>query len=250
MTFIFTPPRGLDRGRPREVRLSVAGRALAVVIGLLLAAGPTVGGFMLLEATSQRTERQRLAAEGVETAATVTRLWRPSKESKQWSVAYQFDVAGRTYTGKSRIPRAWSETLHVGGAVPVRFVGEAPARNVPAGLTRGVMPLGLPFLVGASLVVLGVVALHGLRRERALLADGRVSGAVVTKHTKQRTQHGGTYFTLRYEFQELSGAKVTGKYATSKKPPAIGSVISVLYDPDQPTRNKPYPLSLVTLAET
>jgi len=247
---IFTPPRGLDRGRPREVRLSIAGRVLVVMIGLLLAAAPTAGVFMVRMATAQRVERQRLADDGAKIAGVVTRLWRTSsKNSQQWSVAYQFDVEGRTYTGQSKIPRAWSQTLRVDGAVPVRFVVGDPSVNLPAGLTPQVLPPWVPYLVAAALLGSGLALVVGLRRERALLADGRVAGAVVTKHITQRTQH-GSYRTMRYEFQVLSGATVGGAGAPSRKPPAIGSVICVLYDPDRPSRNKPYPLPHVRLAET
>lgn len=248
---IFTPPRGLDRGRPREVRLSIAGRVLVVMIGLLLAAAPTAGVFMVRMAAAQRVERQRLADDGAKTDGVVTRLWRTSsKNSTQWSVAYQFEVEGRTYTGQSRIPRAWSKTLQVGGKVPVRFVVDEPRVSQPAGLAPQLLPLWVPYLVAAALVGLGLTALVGLRRERELLADGRVAEAVVTKHTTHHAQHGGSYRMMRYEFQLLSGATITGKSATSSKPPAIGSVICVLYDPERPTRNRPYPLPLVRLAET
>ncbi len=85
-----------------------------------------------------------------------------------------------------------------------------------------------------------------LRRQRYLLAYGRVAPARITSHgRKMRTQHGselGQQFF--FEFPQLSGAMAKGKAGPSKKPPAIGTVIPVLYDPDNPRRNAPYPLSL------
>ena len=37
----------------------------------------------------------------------------------------------------------------------------------------------------------------------------------------------------------------SGKSCASSKPPALGSVVTVVYDPDQPRRNAVYPFSLV-----
>jgi hypothetical protein len=37
----------------------------------------------------------------------------------------------------------------------------------------------------------------------------------------------------------------SGKSGTSSKPPAVGTVICVVYDPDRPSRNRVYPLALV-----
>jgi hypothetical protein len=54
---------------------------------------------------------------------------------------------------------------------------------------------------------------------------------------------------MTYEFPLLSGAVASGKAGTSAKPPAIGSVICVIYDPESPKRNAVYPLSLVIPAK-
>ncbi len=36
-----------------------------------------------------------------------------------------------------------------------------------------------------------------------------------------------------------------GRGGERRNPPAIGSTITVIYDPDKPKRNEPYPLQLV-----
>ena len=48
-----------------------------------------------------------------------------------------------------------------------------------------------------------------------------------------------------YELSLLSGATASGKTGPSKKPPAIGSELCVLYEPDRSRHNALYPLSLV-----
>ncbi len=246
---VFTPPRGLDRSRPRETRLSGVGRALVVVIALLLAGAPTVGVVLARVAAAQAAERQRLVDDGVETQGVVTRLWSSSGDSKQWRVAYRFEADGQPYAGQSKIPRAWSQTLRAGRAVTVRFVRDDPGVNLPGGLEPAVLPFWLPYPAAALLAGVGFVGIINLRRQRELLANGRAAGAVVTRHATHRTGHGGAHRTMSYEFREFGGATVKGKSATSRKPPAIGSVICVLYDPERPTRNQPYPLGLVRLEE-
>ncbi len=247
MDSIFVPPPGLDRGRPREVRLSMAGRLLVIVIGMFFVGGPVVGYSIARTTSSQASERQRLAHDGAQASGVVKRLWRPSKDSKQWSLTYEFSASGRTYSAQSKIPRAWSEILEVGGAVPIRYVVDDPSVSIPVGLTPRVLPLWLPYPVAASFMAVGLMALIALRRERELLADGRVAGAVVTKHLKRHTQHGGTYLQVRYEFQTIGGTTVSGGSTMTRKAPAIGSTICVIYDSERPKRNKPYPFSLVTL---
>jgi hypothetical protein len=50
---------------------------------------------------------------------------------------------------------------------------------------------------------------------------------------------------MTYDFALLNGAVASGRSQTSSKPPAIGSVICVVYDPDRPSRNLAYPFQLV-----
>jgi hypothetical protein len=57
--------------------------------------------------------------------------------------------------------------------------------------------------------------------------------------------HSDRPHTRPYECLVLSGATSTGKAGTSSKPPAIGTVITVVYDPDRPARSQVYPVSLV-----
>ena len=49
-----------------------------------------------------------------------------------------------------------------------------------------------------------------------------------------------------YEFRVLAGTTATGKAAAGKTQD-VGSRINVVYEPERPKRNRPYPFSLVTL---
>jgi hypothetical protein len=100
------------------------------------------------------------------------------------------------------------------------------------------------------LVLGGFLVTLPIRGQRRLLAYGRPAPAMVTAHGKRvRTSHGsdlGVQFT--YEFPLLSGAIAKGKAGPSKNPPAVDSMIPILYDSDSPRKNAPYPLSLLKLA--
>jgi hypothetical protein len=46
-----------------------------------------------------------------------------------------------------------------------------------------------------------------------------------------------------FDFKLLSGAAAAGSAGPVKEPPAVGAALTVLYDPDNPRRNAPYPFS-------
>jgi hypothetical protein len=100
----------------------------------------------------------------------------------------------------------------------------------------------VPYLIFGELVVVALVLAMLLRKQMRLLTEGRPAPGVVTGC--RRTKDG---IVLRYEFQLPDGATAKGR-GHSRRPPAIGSQICVLYDPENPRRNAPYPLGLVKLA--
>jgi hypothetical protein len=49
---------------------------------------------------------------------------------------------------------------------------------------------------------------------------------------------------LKYEFSLAGGGVEKGSGGSTRKPPAIGSTICILYDRDNPRRNAPYPFDM------
>lgn len=160
MLHVFTPPAGLEWSRPRAVRLSAAGRALAIAAIALLLSGPAAG-------------------------------------------------IGMHYA----LPR--------------------------------VLPFWLPYLICGVQVGIAMLFAAILRADLRLLAEGRIAEGTVRDVKVSRSQY-GTQSSVRYDFVLLSGAQMTGKTDASRTPPAIGSSLVVIYDPERPKRNKPYPFKLVT----
>ena len=158
---------------------------------------------------------------------------------------YRFVVDGRAYESTEHVSTARRRALHVGSTIDVRYLPGDPQQNDLGGTPRQSLPIWLPFLVGLATAAMGALCLFSIGKQRQLLTEGRAAPAIVRSHHRHHTGHGGTHRSLTYEFPLLSGAVATGRSQTSSKPPAVGSVICVIYDPDRPTRSMVYPLSLV-----
>jgi hypothetical protein len=243
-------PPGLYRSRPRPTRLTGAGRALAVTAALLCLSAPLVGIALHRKAVTDRAERDAVLSSGIVTDGVVVRLKRESKDSKRATVYYAFSANGRAFESHAKVPIARWSALRAGATLPIRYADENPELNVPDGAVPGVMPAAMPYILSPLLLVIGVISWFGLEYQRRLLSDGRAVLAVIRNVKKQRTQHGGTILRVRYDFQLLNGATQTGSVQTGGAVPEVGSSIAVLYDADQPRRSRPYPLSLVRLAES
>jgi len=237
-------PAGLDRSRPRRVRLTSGGIGLIVAgVSLLIGSGAaTIGLTRVVD--EQREERRVMREEGVDAEAVVSRLWRKSGESRPRWAAYTFSFQGRKYAGEAKAQRREWEQLKVGSTLPVRFLTTNPAMNVPIGWERNAMPGWLPALVGFAMFTLGLLSLVPIRRQYHLLSEGRASPAIVTGHKK----HGKATEVL-YEFQILSGASIKGHGIAGQVATPVGSAICVLCDSENPHRNAMYPLSLVRLGD-
>jgi len=230
--------------------LSGAGRALAVTVALLCLSAPLVAIALHRQTVTDLAERNALLSSGVIADGTVVRLKRDSKENKRGTVYYQFPANGRTFESHAKLPIARWQTLGVGRTLPIRYLGANPAVNVPDGALPGVMPAAMPYILSPLLLLIGLVSWFGLQFQRRLLSDGRAAIAVIKNVKKLRTQHGGTIRRVQYEFPLLSGATQTGSVQTSAAVPEVGSSIAVLYDAERPQLSRPYPLSLVRLAES
>jgi len=241
----WTPPPELVRYE-REVQLSPQGVAIAVLAGIMILGGVAAGIALETAGNRQSEEQSLLREQGKDAEATVTRLWRARDKERRPMVAYQFETEGRTYRRSVTAPLAVWKKLAAGSPLAVRFLPSDPARNHPRDWAESTMPLWLSLLVGAMLIAVGAFLVLMLRRQLALLSEGRPAPAVVTRYSY--AQHGQK--NLHYEFPLMSGSVAKGRSGpkSTRRLPAIGATICVIYDRENPRRNAPYPLEMARLA--
>ena len=238
-------PPALNRGVPRDVRLTGAGKILFAIAVAAMISAVAVGILLAAIGVRETDEDRQLSEHGVTSNATVVRVWRGSDKSKQPWVSYQFDAGGRTVEARSKMTLAAWGSLQAGSSLAVRYLPERPELSAPAGAPPRALPDWVPYLAAAPLALGGLACLFGIRMQRQLLANGRAAAAVVTKQFRVQSGEGGTHRSIAYEFPLLSGAVASGRASTSSNPPAVGTVICVVYDPERPKRNRPYPFALV-----
>ena len=240
----WTPPDGLGYSSLRPVRLTGSGIALLVIAGAMLLGAVAAGIGLGTTARRQAKDHRLLQEQGVNTDARITRLWRSGDKNQQHLVSYRFTVQEREYVARKGVPSRIWQTLRAGSTLPVRFLPSNPKVNHPTEWDDTPMTNWVPYLVSGELAVIAVVLAILLRKQVRLLTEGRPAPGIVTGH--RRTKNGTV---IRYEFQLMNGATAKGR-GQSRRPPAIGSPVCVLYDPENPRRNAPYPLCLVKLTKS
>ena len=245
----FAVPPELLRSRPRDVTLTVGGKAL-VGLAIVLLAAALVAGVTLQSVAARQAESWRaFDRHGASVGGEVVRLWRGSGDSKPYWVAYEFDLGGLRYEGRSRLRSAVWRALETGSVIAVRYLPEDPVQNMAASAERRQVPPWLAFLLAALLAGGGVLCLVLLNDQRRLLMEGRAAPALVTAVVTHKTSHGGSHRKLKYTFPLLSGAIAHGQSESPRKPPGVGSAICIVYDPDRPGRSRPYPFPLARVGD-
>jgi hypothetical protein len=240
----WRPPAELERSRPRELRLKPAGRVL-VVFAVILGAGSLLAGVLLhVKASVDHDSRRRVIETGQDTEGRVVRKYQTrSGDDRQHWIEYEYRTDGEIQRARLRVgSRVW-QALNVGTQLPVRYLASDPEQHLVPGYSGGLMPLWVPYLVAGGLALGACLVTLPLAAQRLLLAEGRPAPAIVTRHEKGK--HGPI---VHFVFQLLSGTTLEGKTGPWKKPPALDSVLCVLYLPDRARRNAVYPLSLVRAA--
>jgi hypothetical protein len=207
------------------------------------------GAGLAIVARRQAEESRLLQQEGQVTEGQIVRLWRGRDDKRQPWAAYRFADQGRTYERNAKVPYAVWKNFKVGTRFSVRYVPARPELSHLLGLAPRPMPPWVPIPVAGVLALGSFLVTLPIRSQRRLLAMGRIAPARVVEHGKKlRTSHGSDLgVKYDYEFRLLSGAIARGQAGPAKKPPAVDSIIAILYDPDSPRKNAPYPFSLVRL---
>ncbi len=236
----WTPPEELKRCRPREVRLTGAGKALRILALVMFLAGQAAGVILYVKASTDLEDRRQLLARGIDTEAQVVRRWQTHGEHPSYHVEYVYRVEDETLRSRVDVGRGSWGRLAEGSILPIRYLPENPRLHLVHRYEGQLLPIWVPFLVAGALAATALLIAREIRRQRLLLAEGRPTPAVVTRH-----QGGHQGKIVHYAFLLMSGAITHGKAGPQKNPPPIGSILCALYEPDRLRHNGLYPLSLV-----
>ncbi len=219
---------------------------MTLVLAAALIVGGSLSGSLGHQAAARANRRvSEMEASGQLAQGHVIRIdHRREGEDSRAVVEYQYTAGGR-YTGRIEMRRRDAARLSEGSPVTVRYLPANPEASWIAGhepRRRVVWPaFAIPpvcFAVAAALIAF-------FRRQSSLLSHGRAALARVTKLEKKSSEY-GTAWRVHYEWRLLSGAKRQGRYLHSgKQPPAVGTMIPIVYDRDQPLRHSKYPFRLV-----
>jgi Protein of unknown function (DUF3592) len=245
-------PDALRRSPPRPVRLNAGGMFVAGVALALLAGGVIGGAWLYAVFTRDQDRASLIDREGIPTEGEVVEIRRVGGEQPRRVATYRYEAGGESFTGHTNLRRSDWQRVQVGSRVPIRYLPSNPKLS----WVRGHEPKGAPIWIGpvvaVSLALSAGLIFQQFRKQRSLLAEGRVAlGRVMeAKRFRRSTGHGShTGYRVRYEFQVLSGATCTGSYEVSKNPPAPGTPVTVIYDREEPKRNARYPFQLVRVSD-
>jgi hypothetical protein len=242
-------PPELERGIPRPVEITWAGRALAAAIGLLVVGGLAAGILLHLSTERERARSARLEREGAPAAGVVIRTGRSSGKDGQHYIVYSYAAAGRDYERRITVRRRDIDRFPVGAPVEARYLPEEPGRSWPLGYEPSGPPLWVALVVPLSLWVMAPVAGRALLWQRSLLEEGRGARAVVLNSKRVHRRHSQHAYRAEYEFQTLSGATRRVRLDSTRQPAPPGSIVTILYDPNNPRKAVAYPVPLYRIAE-
>jgi hypothetical protein len=243
--------------RPRPVCLTGTGRFVVFIAVLLTTASLVAGMWLLSLAARDRDLRRRIAIEAVSARAEVVALSRTRGDDPRYLVDYNYTAAGQTFEARRAIRRSLWNRLHPGSPLEVGYLPDEPGKSWVTGYEPRGVPVWLGPLVALAFASLAWLSWHGLRGQWMLLSEGRAAVAHVTGWRNIAKGKGGRHLEVSYEYRLMSGAARTGKYqvvvgalgaASKAQPPADGTPLRVIYDPNNPARSSRYPLSLVRIA--
>ena len=218
---------------PRNPRLSGGGFGAIAFFVAFLAFVLFLGSDAWKDALHEIPDRAALHADANETAGTFLK-W---KQRKSDTAIYTFTVNGKAYTGQARVPVQFLYSVGHSNSLPIRYLPSNPSINHPADWEWSpILDWEAPLFL--SIMIMPGYMLLTIRMERQLLAQGTPTIAVVSKCSTGG--RGGIF--LKYEFRSQDGTIIQGS-ASSQTPRDVGDQICVLYMPQSPSRNQPYPPS-------
>jgi hypothetical protein len=229
---------------PREVRRKAGTGCETGCLRVFILPHTLVGLFLLVLVPI----RSYVILAGAPTQATVDRAdsRTTSKGKPYYSVQFHYALNGRRIDSSETWPSN-APTPYVGDQFTGRaasFLGRAIFLRSSTSLANDVLPLAFFALVwNAFIIVFVYAAWVWPLRQRWLAMYGEAAPGVVTKW-ERGTGRQRNRSTVRYKFTAADGVEHTGKsWVASRERRERGTPITVLYNPDRPSRSLPYEMS-------
>jgi hypothetical protein len=192
------------------------------------------------------TTRQIRSRTELRGSSNVVRGWKeqlsPGGRGRDEKLKYSFSVVGQNYTGETRVPIGHLNAVAYSDGLQIRYLPADPNVNHPADwewTPEWGQIVFIPLMFGMGLFLLAAVLI-----ERQVVANGIPVNASITACSA----NGKGGYRVTYEFRAEDGTEMQGT-GWSASDQEVGSRICVLYLPQNPKRNQPYPGQLVEVAE-
>jgi hypothetical protein len=245
----WRPPSELTRSTPRPVSLKWQGVLVSCLAVAMVCAGAGLAVKLYLDADRQGAGSRLMEEQGATTGGQVTAIGSPRGKEGRSKVDYRYEVDGKAYKSSASVGSKGARQLKADPAIQVRYLPTNPGRSAIVGYEPKPTPPWTSPLVFVSMSLAAVVIFFQIRRQRALLTDGLTALGRVTGGRWVSSGHGGHY-TVKYEFKSQDGETRKGAFQGSKRQfGAVGTPLTILYDPDNPKRNTRYPMPFVRIDE-
>jgi hypothetical protein len=230
----FPPPRSVQFTGQAKGMLAFAVSGMVGIIVVTL--------FVLMPQMERQKQRDTLIRqEGLLSQGTVTRTWiTRNKSSRDYHVSYTYQVSGIVHSSEAQVNSNTYSHLAPHSSLTLRYAPSHPEFSKLDGEIE--RPAWVPYLVLLPIVPFAVIS-YFVWSQKKLLEWGQAVGAVVTRVAPTK---GGK--SVSYKFLDFAGNTITGSSTMkSSDAPAIGAIVTALYDPDKSRANVLYPCSFVRL---
>ena len=238
-------PAELLRSVPRDCRLTAGGKVLLGLAVAMILGAVAFGVGVYISTTRATALKKEMASQGQIAQAVVIKTYRTGDENSRRDVfLYQFVVGEQIHNGRTDINAHGSPRYPVGSSVPVRYLPTRPDVNWIEGHSPRSMPLFVIPLFAAGMLAGAYAIFFSVRRQKALVGEGRAALAKVKK--VQRVLRGEHKKKRAYiEFTLLNGSRQESHVDFGGKAIEPDSTIVIVYDAENPRRVLRYPSPLV-----
>jgi hypothetical protein len=238
-----TIPSELNGPLPRRVRNSPAGNRSAFLAVSVVAVALAGTCWLSMRGVHELQNRVALSNQGVEAICQITGFSHAGRHNGILVVQYACNVNGVSFSGKADVPTQSEREVNGSSSLRVRFLPANPAVNHPADWEESIYSIAVPLMFPMLPIAVGIMMLVSDHKERRLLAQGLPAIATTTKFYSpsgswQSSRRGDQ--RVRYEFRTRDGDIYTGSIPFDDSQ-QVGSTLCILYLPQNPRQNLPYP---------